>query len=216
VNTFDYSSPDFYRFSEDSLHLARLVADEIDSMEASAPVRILDLCAGAGVVGLEIIQAHPEKDITLDFCELLPEFLPHLKINMARFLLPQALNKSRIYIQPLSSLLVPKFKHAWDIVVANPPYYHQGHFSLSPKSDLKNHCRFFLKDSFEIFYETLEYVLSPGGKAFFTSLKDGAANHQKILDRIRGDFAKKYADRVRIEKKGEGGGASIFLLTSLK
>ncbi len=214
VNTSDYLSPEFYHFSEDSLHLARLVSKEIISLKE--PIRVLDLCAGAGVIGLEIVQSHFEKDISLDFCELLPEFLPYLKINMALFLPPQLKNKSRVFIQPLSSLLVPEFKNGWDIVAANPPYYHSEHFSLSPKSDLKNYCRFFIKDSFEIFYETLAHILRPGGKAFFTSLKDGAPNHQKILDDIREDFAKKHGDRVRIEKKGEGGGASIFLMTSLK
>ena len=213
-HTLDYLSPDFYHFSEDSIHLARMVSDEISSL--TGQLHILDLCAGQGVVGLEIIQAHPQKNIFLDFCELLEEFRPYLEKNRKHFLTEDKLFKSRILIQPLSSLLVPDFQDQWDVVVANPPYYHPDHFSLSPKSVLKNHCRFFIRDSFEIFYETLAYILRPKGKAFFTLLKDGAPNHQKVLNKIRENFIKDHGEKVKIEQKGEGGGALIFVMTSLE
>ncbi len=52
--TYQYSQPDDYHFSMDSIHLAETVAQHLQSREDLSRLRVLDLCAGCGVVGIEL------------------------------------------------------------------------------------------------------------------------------------------------------------------
>ncbi|MGZ3818223.1 MAG: methyltransferase, partial [Bdellovibrio sp.] len=52
--TFEYSQPEAYRFSHDSVFLARKVF-ETYCKEEVATLRAMDLCAGCGIVGMDFI-----------------------------------------------------------------------------------------------------------------------------------------------------------------
>ncbi|MGL6035003.1 MAG: hypothetical protein ACRC0N_08060, partial [Acinetobacter johnsonii] len=52
--TYNYKQPDEYRFSLDSIHLARFVASQLASHSELGSLRVLDLCAGCGVIGIEL------------------------------------------------------------------------------------------------------------------------------------------------------------------
>ena len=52
--TYNYKQPAQYRFSLDSIHLAKFVATQLKSHSNLGTIRVLDLCAGCGVVGFEL------------------------------------------------------------------------------------------------------------------------------------------------------------------
>ena len=52
--TYQYAQPGEYHFSMDSIHLAESVAKHLQSREDLASLRVLDLCAGCGVIGIEL------------------------------------------------------------------------------------------------------------------------------------------------------------------
>ncbi|MBV2168118.1 MAG: hypothetical protein KUL82_05355 [Bdellovibrio sp.] len=52
--TFHYSQPEEYRFSHDSVMLARKVFERV-SASAMENWRGLDLCSGCGIVGLDFL-----------------------------------------------------------------------------------------------------------------------------------------------------------------
>jgi len=52
--TFEYSQPDEYHFSHDSVFLARRVFEFLRDKNID-PKTALDLCAGSGVIGLDLM-----------------------------------------------------------------------------------------------------------------------------------------------------------------
>ena len=52
--TFEYSQPEEYRFSHDSVFLARKVYELFKDKDLSS-LQGLDLCAGCGVIGLDFL-----------------------------------------------------------------------------------------------------------------------------------------------------------------
>ncbi len=143
--TFFYSQPEMYRFSHDSIFLAREIFEKY-RLELSQPdFQILDLCAGCGVIGLDLL-FHQLKESTfsgeVDFLEVqsiyqsyfdvnqktLREFFPHqnLKLNW--------IQKNYLHVNQ------PK---KYDLIVANPPYFLMENGVLSD-NEFKNRCRFFI------------------------------------------------------------------------
>ena len=84
IYTIDYSQPPEYRFSLDSIFLAQRVADWLFLRQAQ-PEKIADLCAGCGVVGLELLFHLNRRDglspTLIDFFEIQDEYRPHFEKN---------------------------------------------------------------------------------------------------------------------------------------
>ncbi|MFZ4713305.1 MAG: methyltransferase [Bacteriovoracaceae bacterium] len=161
----DYLQPDFYRFSDDSLKLVNFVLDDFNHTK---DILALDLCAGSGVVGIELAIAYAQKKnkiSKLDFCEVQDAFLPYLEKNCAFFLndFPRT-----IYHQNYQDL---KLDTKYDLIVSNPPYFFQGRGLLSPQLE-KNRCRFFLDSNLKEFFLCLVRHLKVGGTAYFLSRPD--------------------------------------------
>lgn len=107
----NYHQPDFYHFSEDSTILAREVEKYLDSDDKN----ILDLCAGCGVVGIELSRRleFPHK---VTFIEKQEEFRDFLETNAQEFLG----HPYKIIIDDYKNV---KKHEKYDVIVCNPPYF---------------------------------------------------------------------------------------------
>ncbi|MBY0451861.1 MAG: methyltransferase, partial [Bdellovibrionaceae bacterium] len=82
--TFNYSQPEDYRFSHDSVFLAR-EAFTLTRGQNLANTKVLDLCAGSGIVGLDFLFHRAQAGLSLpsltDFLEVQEIYRPHFEAN---------------------------------------------------------------------------------------------------------------------------------------
>lgn len=168
--TFHYSQPDEYRFSHDSVFLAREVFELEKKYSADfSQVRALDLCSGSGIVGLDWLyhicheQMTPPK--SLDFLELQTVYDEHFNQNSQKLF--------EIFPQISQTTLSTHWKNysdfqsssTYQIILCNPPYFRVGQGALS-NSDFKNRCRFFLDSDFVSLLACIKRNLSFDGRAY--------------------------------------------------
>ena len=82
----DYSQPNFYHFSEDSIRLADYVVSKIEEKNLSENQRslnCLDLCAGCGVIGLEVVLKGSFAG-AINFCEINRDYSSFLIENQKK------------------------------------------------------------------------------------------------------------------------------------
>ncbi|MBF0312235.1 MAG: methyltransferase [Oligoflexia bacterium] len=163
----DYISPDFYRFNQDSIMVAKLAAKYLLGSEEKVKIKtlkILDLGAGNGVIGIELarslVATLPTISLELHFCELQPEFIPFIEENCHHF--ANTIPK-RIFNCSFSEF---DGGHSYDIIVSNPPYFSVGAGKISPKGLQRNICRFFVRDSMAEFLQTIDRSLAPHPRSF--------------------------------------------------
>lgn len=164
--TFYYSQPEFYKFSHDSVFLARSVHEFV--RRKNLPIRaVLDLCAGCGIVGLDFLfhqlnesGKSPER---CDFVEIQAAYRPHFEAN--RSTLGAQSQQIEFLELNYSQLLESDFASRYDLVLCNPPYYVAGHGRLSP-SEERNRCRFYIDSDYKTLLDAVVHSLKPGGQAF--------------------------------------------------
>ncbi len=197
--TFQYSQPSEYRFSHDSVFLARHVFERLKNLSLES-YRILDLCAGCGVVGLDFL-FHCENELGLlptrcDFIEIQSEYLAHFSVNAQRF--------SRDHIHFINSnyecLLSAEFFRLYDLIICNPPYFQVTQGKLSP-SEFKNRCRFYMDSDFATLLRGIENSLRPGGIAFVL-MRDLSDHGLDVLAEARGILSAGITLRVTGEVRG--------------
>lgn len=160
--TLTYAQPEAYRFSHDSVFLARRVF-ELERDRIGEIDRVLDLCAGCGIVGLDFL-FHCRKELgqwptQCDFLEIQEEYEPFFEANR------------RLFGEPAPKLEWIKGSYAdagepqYDLILCNPPYFRPGQGKLSPDS-FKNRCRFFLDAGPEKLWSGIRSRLKPGGRAY--------------------------------------------------
>jgi tRNA1Val (adenine37-N6)-methyltransferase len=161
--TYRYQQPDEYHFSMDSIHLAEYVANELQSRKDLSTLRVLDLCAGCGVIGIELSWYVRELK-HFDFVEIQEIYFDYFRKNV------EQVNRPELQLQwhqlNYDALLEQSWKNRFDLIISNPPYFKAGQGPLSP-STFKNRCRFYLDSTFENYIKALHHVLAPGGKAYF-------------------------------------------------
>ncbi len=156
-----YAEPDFYRLNEDSLRLVEFVTRAIGSLR---PIRILDLGAGSGVIGIELANAILPLELTL--VEVQPEWEPYLALNIAQVL--RTTVSANVHISAFSDW---KPAVAYDLIVSNPPYFLPGHGR--PASDPRRElCRSFIRDGWAVFLKAIERSLASEGSAFLVVRND--------------------------------------------
>jgi tRNA1(Val) A37 N6-methylase TrmN6 len=160
--TYHYSQPREYRFSLDSIEMACRLGMEFRERALTGPLRILDLCAGCGVLGFEF-HFFERRVQSIDFVEVQGEYRDHFAHNRA--LVDDDPSKFRFLEQNYETLCSPEYAERYQLVLCNPPYFRAGHGTLAP-SQFKNRCRFFLDSTFEQLVTCVGHVLAPGGEAY--------------------------------------------------
>ncbi len=162
-NYADYFQPNFYKFSEDSIALSSFITQFVDSKKI---MRAIDLCAGCGVVGIELLNNFFFEKFTMDFCEIQQEFIPFIRDNLD---LKKVTNRTgNIFNSSYSALLNSTYESSYDCIIFNPPYFNVGQGRLSPKEN-RNICRFFLHGSMSDLLNTAVYLSQNNGKIFFSA-----------------------------------------------
>ena len=107
--------------SPDTEHLAQAGIDFAKS--AGAPVRLLDLCAGSGCVGISV--ARYCENVTADLVELYPEAFEYLERNIA-------LSGNDRCRAINADALTFTSDEKYDIILSNPPYITAEEYAALP------------------------------------------------------------------------------------
>lgn len=166
----DYKQSDFYRFNSDSTFLVQHILKK-----KSNPKYILDLCAGCGVIGLELCQ-NLNHLITLDFVDVLSENNELITENIKLF------SKNNITTNIYTSSIGefnPSCKY--DLIVCNPPYFTQGNGKESSNYN-RQVSRTFMIDSPEVLILKAKSVLAKNGKFYFL-IPNNEMAWSKLIDK---------------------------------
>lgn len=170
--TFSYSQPADYHFCWDSIIFPRFIAERV---RVSEQTKVLDLCAGCGVIGFELNHYLPALR-HIDFVEIQESFKPHFEENC------RITNRSYSFLQMnYSQLLTPEFKSRYDLIVCNPPYFHASDGKLSP-SEIKTRARFFVDSDFETLIKAITHSLKPNGEAYVLAKAGGTHGRNSISE----------------------------------
>lgn len=181
--TFQYSQPEDYKFSHDSVFMARRVFEDLSERSISAK-RALDLCAGCGIVGMDLLfhahKAHANSIENFDFIEVQNEYLTHFEKNNNSLKTELSGIKTNLNFYNLNyeaALNSQDFKETYDLIVCNPPYFLPSQGKLSD-NEFKNRCRFFIDSNLKTLVQFIEYSLAPNASAYliFHDLKDHKIN----------------------------------------
>lgn len=171
--TFNYVQPEEYRFSHDSVFLARK-AFELHSGNLKEAIG-LDLCAGCGIVGLDFLYHWKVAGRPLagkfDFLEVQNIYRGYFDQNVKSF--GADLLSVNFLNQNYDVLKSESYKARYNIILSNPPYFRPEQGILSP-SEFKNRCRFFIDSDFKNLIEAINNSLRPEGVAYLLlrDLKD--------------------------------------------
>lgn len=207
--TYNYFQPEEYHFSLDSVFLAQKVAGLIQ--EGPKALKVLDLCAGCGIIGLEL-SLHSEHQLQIDFLEVQELYLPFFQKNLEMIYPSHEQGDSQYNFLALNyrSLLAPEYSEQYDLIVCNPPYFFKGEGLLSP-SEFKNRCRFFIDSDFSTLVHAVVHSLKKNCPAYLlvrSGIHHGRSplkqinelladlGNAKIIDNVRG------TDIIEIRKKG--------------
>ncbi len=164
--TMKYDQPEDYHFSHDSIFLARRVFELVQDNQLKIN-RVLDLCSGCGIVGIDFIFHLKKAQFTppqhVDFLEIQEIYRPYFEKNVLRLDSPVPCKFINENYKNFSA--IEKLGNKYDLIISNPPYFREGHGTLS-KSEFKNRCRFFIDAEFKDLILSIEYLLAETGKAF--------------------------------------------------
>lgn len=180
--TYLYSQPSEYRYSLDSIEFMWRLGMILNKETSTEQLRVLDLCAGCGVLGFELNFWLREKISSLTFVEVQKEYTEHLQNNRQ---ITQTQEKD-VNIKNINFRELPRlesFRQAFDLIVCNPPYFREQTASLG-KSSFRNRCHFLIEGTFAELSEAIFYSLAPGGEAYLL-LKDLTAQGVDQLAELR-------------------------------
>jgi tRNA1(Val) A37 N6-methylase TrmN6 len=109
-------------------------------------LKIIDVCAGSGVIGIEIAK---ELDVqSLTFIEIQSEFVAYLKENISTFI---NTTHTKIFQKDFLKL---ENSDTFDILVCNPPYF-DSQSSRTPNCLKRKKCRFITKEVALLFLDKI-------------------------------------------------------------
>lgn len=211
--TFKYSQPEGYRFSHDSVFLARRVF-ELEHTNLSRDLRLLDLCCGCGVVGLDFLfharlsgQPLPQH---CDFLDVQDVYREHFEHNVQAFV-GANLNLS-FRNENYTALAV----ESYDLILCNPPYFRAGQGRPSPV-EFKNRCRFFIDASSSELWRAVARALKPAARAYLL-VNEGSDHGIDSLQEIQSAVQEVHARdgfHVRVAAMGDIRGTPLVKLERL-
>ena len=166
--TFIYSQPEAYRFSHDSVFLAREIFEQHQNEIKQPGYQILDLCAGCGIIGMDLL-FHQLKNLNFqgecDFLEIQEVYRDHFEKNKQT--LQECFANQNLVLNWIGKNYadIKEFKK-YDLILANPPFFLTSQGSLS-ESEFKNRCRFFIDSTWTEMLFFIKNSLKKQGKAFF-------------------------------------------------
>lgn len=185
IYTYEYSQPKEYRFSLDSVYLAKIVALSLkktsQTSEALRKMRVLDLCAGCGVIGLELNYHQPDLE-QIDFIDVQDVYQSHFLKNVEQ--VKNVKENFRYLVKNYSDCLRDQnFENQYDIIVCNPPYFFKEEGLLSP-SDFKNRCRFFLDSDYQTLIESILFFLKKNAHAYLL-MRPGGHHGRNLMNELK-------------------------------
>jgi tRNA1Val (adenine37-N6)-methyltransferase len=179
--TYSYDQPDEYHFSLDSIEMPLQVSQHLRKYHSDLPsLKVLDLCAGCGVVGFEF-HFHLPEVAQIDFLEVQDVYQSYFESNLGKVkagIRRDSLTQFQFFNLNYNQLMGSALEGQYDVVLCNPPYFEKDQGLLSP-SDFKNRCRFYLDSDFSTLVESMLSSLKPGGASFF--LLRPLSEHKKNL-----------------------------------
>lgn len=199
--TFNYSQPEEYHFSHDSVFLARRVFEFVRDKSAS-PKMALDLCAGCGVIGLDLL-FHLRKESlecvqVIDFLEVQEQYLTYFQENLRR--LGDIKAECRFINANYSQIKNSDLQATYDLIVCNPPYFSKARGRL-PGSDLKLRSRFFVDSDLQTLFEFIYQKLLSNGDAFVL-VRDQSDHGYNQLEAVRQLCAEKLKVHILEDVRG--------------
>jgi len=181
--TYNYFQPEDYRFSLDSVFLAQKVAKLLSNSPLN-DFKVLDLCAGCGIIGLEL-SLHSNKCMKIDFLEVQKIYQTYFEknVNLIYPDLENALSQYQFLNLNYQETLISKFENTYDLIVCNPPYFFIDEGLLSP-SEFKNRCRFFIDSDFKTLIQCVLHVLKPD-KCAYLLVRSGVHHGRNPLLEIK-------------------------------
>ena len=208
--TFNYSQPEEYRLSHDSVFLAREIFERMRGEDLTGK-RGLDICAGSGVVGMDFLfhrrAAGQSLPVSFDFLEVQEVYSGHFVANASQ--LGPIETRLNFLCCNYNILTEAKFAEAFDLVVCNPPYFLPGRGKLSP-NEFKNRCRFFIDSDLRSLLAGVHNCLKPFGVCYMT-LRELKEHGLDILAEAR-EFSK---NKLLIEVAGEIRGTLFLRMTKV-
>ena len=164
--TFNYSQPEEYHFSHDSVFLSRRIFEQMSEVDLNS-TRALDICSGSGIVGMDFLfhrrQAEQSVPSYFDFLEIQDEYRNHFVENKNRL---GPINTQFEFVhRNYNDLLSKEFKEKYDLIVSNPPYFFTWQGKLSP-SEFKNRCRFFIDSDLKNLLLGISHSLKKSGSSY--------------------------------------------------
>ena len=182
--TYNYSQPEEYHFSIDSIEMPWEVAQYLKEKNLSPQeleqMRVLDLCAGVGVLVFELNFHNPHLK-KIDFVEVQDVYKSHFEKNQKLVLCENS--EFKFLNINYEKLCLPEFEKRYQLILCNPPYFFPDQGKMSD-SDFKNRCRFFIDSTFEKLIEVIDFCLAMDGEAFML-IRDQNDHGRDILRELR-------------------------------